>query len=105
MAEPSCTVVVAADHYGLPLKNVVRDHIRSRGYQVVDLGVFTDDPLETFGSSAVVEVPNLSGLMNYICRNGFAHHTAMNASHVSGILKEAFENYLGWETYWHEGTR
>jgi L-fucose isomerase-like protein len=66
-------------------------------------GRFTDDPLDTFGSRAVVEVPNLQGLVRHICKNGFAHHTAMNASHVSAILKEAFENYLGWETYWHEG--
>jgi hypothetical protein len=25
----------------------------------------------------------------------------MNASKTAGILKEAFENYLGWETYQH----
>src|SRR5579859_334757 len=66
-------------------------------------GRFTDDPLETFGHRAVVEVPALQSLMRYICKNGFAHHTAMNGSHVSGVLKEAFETYLGWETYWHAG--
>ncbi len=66
-------------------------------------GRFTDDPLDTFGTRAVVEVPELPDLMRYICKNGFAHHTAMNGSHVSGVLKEAFETYLGWETHWHAG--
>lgn len=66
-------------------------------------GRFTDDPLDTFGNSAVVEVPELQSLMRYICKNGFAHHTAMSGAHVAGILQESFDNYLGWETYWHEG--
>jgi L-fucose isomerase-like protein len=39
--------------------------------------------------------------MQYVCRNGFEHHVVMNASKTAGILKEAFENYLGWETYVH----
>jgi len=26
----------------------------------------------------------------------------MNASKTAGILKEAFENYMGWEVYEHE---
>jgi len=39
--------------------------------------------------------------MNYVCRNGFEHHVVMNASKTAGILKESFENYLGWETYTH----
>jgi hypothetical protein len=25
----------------------------------------------------------------------------MNASRTAGILKEAFENYMGWEVYHH----
>jgi L-fucose isomerase-like protein len=64
-------------------------------------GRFTDDPLETFGSRAVVEVPDLQGLMRYICRNGFEHHAAMSGSQCAGILSEAFETYLGWPVYHH----
>ncbi len=64
-------------------------------------GEFTDDPLDTFGSRAVVKVPGLQYLMQYICKNGFEHHTAMNASHVAGVLAEAFETYLGWDVYHH----
>ena len=66
-------------------------------------GRFTDDPLETFGSRAVVEVPGLQKLMRYICKNGFEHHVAMNASHCAGALAEAFETYLGWDTYRYQG--
>ena len=64
-------------------------------------GRFTDDPLATFGSRAVVEVPELQKLMRYICRNGFEHHAAMNGSHCSGILADAFETYLNWPVYRH----
>jgi len=66
-------------------------------------GRFTDDPLDTFGSRAVAEVPGLQRLMKYICKNGFEHHVAMNASLSADILAEAFETYLGWEVYRHEG--
>jgi len=64
-------------------------------------GELTNDPLNTFGNRAVAQINGLQGLMNYVCRNGFEHHVVMNASKTAGILKEAFENYLGWETYVH----
>ena len=60
-------------------------------------GELTDDALKTFGNRAVAQINNLQGLMNYVCRNGFEHHVVMNASKTAGILKEAMENYLGWE--------
>ena len=64
-------------------------------------GELTNDALTTFGNRAVAQINNLQGLMNYVCRNGFEHHVVMNASKTAGILKEAFENYLGWETHVH----
>lgn len=65
--------------------------------------MLTDDPLDTFGGRAVVEVPGLQKLLQYICENGFEHHAAMNASHSATILAEAFETYFGWEVYYHKG--
>ncbi|MGA3019093.1 MAG: L-fucose/L-arabinose isomerase family protein [Bryobacteraceae bacterium] len=65
-------------------------------------GRFTDDPLDTFGSRAVVEVPELQGLMRYICKNGFEHHAAMNGSQCATVLAEAIETYLGWPVYHHQ---
>jgi L-fucose isomerase-like protein len=64
-------------------------------------GELTNDPLNTFGNRAVAKIDDLQGLMKYVCRNGFEHHVVMNASKTSDILKEALENYLGWEVYQH----
>jgi L-fucose isomerase-like protein len=64
-------------------------------------GVLTDDELSTFGNRAVAKIPNLQGLMQHVCKNGFEHHVVMNASKTAGILQEAFENYMGWEVYNH----
>jgi L-fucose isomerase-like protein len=64
-------------------------------------GALTDDELKTFGNRAVAKINNLQSLMQYVCRNGFEHHVVMNASKTAGILKEALENYMGWEVYQH----
>ncbi len=65
-------------------------------------GQLTDDELNTFGNRAVAKVPNLQALMQHVCRNGYEHHVVMNASNTASALKEAFENYMGWEVYHHE---
>ncbi len=69
----------------------------------VGQGKLTDDPLVTFGARAVVEVPNLQELMRQICKMGFEHHVAINPSECANALWEGFQNYLGWETYHHNG--
>jgi L-fucose isomerase-like protein len=65
-------------------------------------GRFTNDPLDTFGSRAVVEVPGLQKLLKYICKNGYEHHAAMNGSRVADIISESFETYMGWDIYHHQ---
>ncbi len=64
-------------------------------------GRFTEDPLDTFGGAGVVEIPNMQGLLRYICENGFEHHVAANLSRNAGAVHEAATKYLGWEVYWH----
>ncbi len=64
-------------------------------------GEFTDDPLETFGTRAVVKVRGLPALMHLICQKGFEHHAAMNRSHCAAAVAEALGRYLGWSTYHH----
>jgi L-fucose isomerase-like protein len=64
-------------------------------------GQLTNDPLDTFGHRAVVEVAGLQQLLHYICKNGFEHHVAMTMDHVSSILAEAFETYMKWEVFHH----
>jgi L-fucose isomerase-like protein len=65
-------------------------------------GEFTDDPLETFGGAGVVHIPNLQGLLRFICEEGFEHHVAASFSEVSGAVYEATTNYLGWNVFEHE---
>ncbi len=67
-------------------------------------GEFTDDPLDTFGGFGVAKVPALQELLQFVCKNGFEHHVAANHSEVARALDEAFDTYLDWEVYWHEGT-
>jgi len=60
------------------------------------------DPLDTFGGYGVVEIPHLQALMNFICSNGFERHVAINPSMVAHSLAEVFDNYLGWDIYFHD---
>jgi L-fucose isomerase-like protein len=64
-------------------------------------GRFTDDPLDTFGTKAVVKIPDLPRLMQYICRNGFEHHAAMTGAHCATAVTEGMGNYLGWQILQH----
>ena len=64
-------------------------------------GEFTNDPLDTFGTRAVVRVEKLQKLMRRICRNGFEHHAAMNRSHCAAAVAEALRNYMLWDIYHH----
>jgi L-fucose isomerase-like protein len=66
-------------------------------------GRFTDDPLDTFGTKAVVRIPELPTLMRAICRNGFEHHAAMTGALCAGAVAESLERYLGWEVLHHNG--
>ncbi len=46
MIDKTKKIVVGSDHFGLPLKNVVRDYIRSKGFEVDDIGVESQDPVD-----------------------------------------------------------
>ena len=39
-------IVMGADHFGLPLKDAIRDYLVKKGYQVVDLGVNVSTPVD-----------------------------------------------------------
>jgi L-fucose isomerase-like protein len=72
---------------------------KMRGY--VGEGRFTDDPLNTFGGAGVVEIPQLQGLLRFICERGFEHHVAANLSSVASAVQEAATRYLGWDVRYH----
>jgi L-fucose isomerase-like protein len=67
-------------------------------------GQVTADPLRTFGGYGVVHVPNLQGLLKYICENGFEHHVAVNPSQVAAAVSEALEKYMDWDVYLHSSS-
>jgi L-fucose isomerase-like protein len=77
------------------------DDLSGRIRAYVGEGMFTDDPLDTFGTKAVVRVQHLPELMRYICCNGFEHHAAMTGVHCAGAVMEGLENYLGWDVLRH----
>ena len=64
-------------------------------------GEILPDEVKTKGGVALIKVPGLQKLMDFICKNGFEHHVAMNRSNVAAVLEEALGNYLGWEVYRH----
>jgi len=64
-------------------------------------GQFTDDPVDIAGGSAICQVENLQGLMDYISKNGFEHHVSMTRGYCADVLQEAVDTYLGWELYNH----
>ena len=80
------------------------DDVAGKIRAYVGNGQFTDDPLDTFGTKAVVKVERLQELLQIICRNGFEHHAAMNGSHCASAVSEALGNYLGWDVYHHSAS-
>ena len=39
-------IAIGADHNGMPLKNVLRDHLINKGFKVDDYGVNSSDPVD-----------------------------------------------------------
>jgi L-fucose isomerase-like protein len=86
----------------LTFARITTDDTRGLMRAYVGEGELTNDELPTFGNRAVARVPRLQQLMRHVCREGFEHHVAINASHTAAILEEAFSLYLGWNVYHHE---
>ncbi len=85
----------------LTFGRVSTDDLGGKIRAYVGEGLFTDDPLNTFGTRAVASIPQLQKLMQVICRNGFEHHAAMNGSHCAAPVAEALGTYMGWDVYHH----
>ena len=65
-------------------------------------GETTKDRPKSFGGYGVLKVPGLQSLLQYICKNGYEHHVAVNRSNYAGAIAEALSNYKGWEVYHHQ---
>lgn len=80
---------------------VTTDDIQGKIRVYTGDGDLTNDPLDTFGSRAVVNISNLQALMKYVYLNGFEHHVAITTNRVSEIMKESLGASLKWEVYHH----
>jgi L-fucose isomerase-like protein len=74
-------------------------HGRMRAY--VGEGETTDDRPQSFGGYGVMKVPQLQKLLQYVCKNGYEHHVAVNRSRYGNAVAEALGNYKKWEVYQH----
>jgi L-fucose isomerase-like protein len=66
-------------------------------------GEITEDPLQTFGTTGVMKVADLPGLMSFLAREGFEHHVALSYAPRTRALQEALGTYLGWTIHRHGG--
>jgi len=66
---------------------------------VVAEGRFTEDDVHTFGGYGVAEIPGLRAILGTIIHNGLEHHVAVTKAHVSAVVQEAVERYMGWELF------
>lgn len=82
---------------------ITTDDFHGKIKAYVGEGTFTDDPVDTFGGYGVVQVPRFQELLQYICRNTYEHHVAVNMTHVADATYEALSTYLGWDVYYHKG--
>ncbi len=39
-------IIIGSDHFGLPLKNQIRDYLAENGYTVEDIGTNSEDPVD-----------------------------------------------------------
>ncbi len=78
------------------------DDVKGKIKAYLGEGKFTDDPYPMDGGVAICDVNNLQGLMKHLTKNGYEHHVAMARDYVAGIIREATENYLGWDIYEHK---
>lgn len=39
-------IIIGSDHFGLPLKNIVRDYLKEKGHEVEDIGVDSEEPVD-----------------------------------------------------------
>jgi hypothetical protein len=86
----------------LTIARISTDDVNGMVKAYVAEGRFLDEPLETFGSKAVVEIPNFQPLLKFICKVGFEHHCGMSPSTTADPVAEALSTYLDWEVYRHE---
>ena len=86
MADKNKPIIIGADHFGLPLKNALRDYLKDKGYQVKDIGVDSEDPVKY--PEIAIELSKEVSQGNYdrgilVCGTGIG--MAMTANKIRGV--------------------
>ena len=79
-------IVFGCDHAGYPLREPVLKHLREKGYEVVDVGCYTPDPVDypVIGEKAARKVASGECELGVIvCGTGIGISVAAN--HVRGV--------------------
>ena len=84
---------------------VSTDDLKGGMRAYVGEGETTNDRPKSFGGYGVLKVPGLQDLLQYVCKNGYEHHVAVNRSHFSAAIAEALKNYKRWDVYHHSASR
>jgi ribose 5-phosphate isomerase B len=80
------TVAIAGDHTSVALKAALRDHLRSRGIAVHDLGTDTSDPVDYPDTAAAVALEVARGEADAgIAIDGAGLGSAIAANKVAGV--------------------
>lgn len=85
-------VYFAADHAGYALKTALMEHVRTRGYEVEDLGAFSHDPEDDYPdfmlplAQRVAENPGARGIIV----GGSGQGEAMCANRIKGVRAAVF---------------
>lgn len=61
-------------------------------------GEITSDRPKSFGGFGVTRIPRLQKLLQFVCREGFEHHVAINRGRTAAAVAEALGTYRGWDT-------
>lgn len=74
-------IYIGADHAGFEAKEVVREYLKGKGYDVTDLGCFSEDPCDypDMGREVAEKVVEREGSLGIgICGSGIGISMAMN---------------------------
>ena len=86
MANKIVPIIIGADHLGMPLKNALRDYLKELGYEVKDIGVNSEDPVNYPDIAVELAEQVRDGKFSrgiLVCGTGIG--MAITANKVSGV--------------------
>lgn len=95
-------IAIASDHAGFPLKEEVRDHIRTLGHEVEDLGAYNTEPSDYPDFAVLVGKALMSGQVErgvLICGSGVGVCVAANKMPGvrAGMCHDTYSSHQGVE--------